>query len=427
MEHRYDVLVLGAGAAGLMAAWELSAAGRSVALIEARGRTGGRVHTLQEPGIGVPIELGAEFIHGDLPLTQHWSARAGLSSYEVEGSIWQYKKGKLQEQEDFIEEEAALKPVWESLTDDISVGTLIDRYLQGPGYEALRFTLQRYVEGYYAGNLEQASAFALRRELEGQEEAQCRLASGYGALLRAIDTECAHQGVLFCLNTPVHSVEWGEGYVRLQATDGRHFLGTTLLCTVPLGNWLAGDIGWTPSLPDKQEAARHLGFGPVVKLILRFRTRFWSDETNRKDLNFLFSDTTIPAWWTAAPKTDALLTAWLGGPAAAALQHLTQEQLVGRALSDLAQMFGKTKDWLRLQLQTVHYHNWAKDPYCRGGYSFEVVDGPHWQKLLSAPVARTLYFAGEGLHAGPQIGTVEAALQTGQAAARQLIADHAVG
>ncbi|RYY94603.1 MAG: FAD-dependent oxidoreductase [Chitinophagaceae bacterium] len=424
MEHRYDVLVLGAGAAGLMAAWELSAAGRSVALIEARGRTGGRVHSFHEPGFSLPIELGAEFVHGELPLTRHWRERAVLGQYAVSGSIWQYKGGRLQQQEDFIEEEDALEKVWPQVPEDLPVGTLLDRFLQGARHEELRFTLRRYVEGYYAGNLEQASSFALRRELEGEDEAQYRLETGYGPLLTAIDTECAHQGVFFCLNTPIRSVQWCPGSVRLTATDGRTFVGGALVCTVPIGTWQAGDIEWAPALPAKEAAARQLGFGPVLKLVLRFRDRFWAEGATRADLNFLFSDTDIPAWWTAVPKNEALLTAWLGGPNAAAFRDLPKDALVEKALANLAQIFGREQHWLRGQLVSAHYHNWSQDPYCRGGYSFEVVEGPRWQAELSAPVDSTLYFAGEGLLPGPKIGTVEAALQTGQAAARQLVADH---
>src|SRR6476620_8900151 len=110
MEQKsFDVIVIGAGASGLMAAWELAQAGRSVAILEAMGRIGGCVHTIVDSSFDLPVELGAEFIHGDLELTQALLKKAGITSYEMEGQLWQKHEGELQQQEDFVEDYRALK------------------------------------------------------------------------------------------------------------------------------------------------------------------------------------------------------------------------------------------------------------------------------------------------------------------------------
>ncbi|HEX9699362.1 MAG TPA: FAD-dependent oxidoreductase [Acidobacteriota bacterium] len=80
-----DVAIVGAGVAGLAAARELRRRGRSVVVLEARDRIGGRVLTLDDPLRPVPVELGAEFIHGEAPLTRRLLAEAGLVAYEVAG------------------------------------------------------------------------------------------------------------------------------------------------------------------------------------------------------------------------------------------------------------------------------------------------------------------------------------------------------
>ena len=103
MSHRHDprqspdcdVIVIGAGAAGLIAAGELIEAGQRVTLLEARDRIGGRIWTRREPGIAVPIELGAEFIHGHARITEGLLTAAGATVIESADSHFALEDGKL--------------------------------------------------------------------------------------------------------------------------------------------------------------------------------------------------------------------------------------------------------------------------------------------------------------------------------------------
>src|SRR5690349_12746885 len=96
----FDVVIIGAGAAGLAAASKLVRAGRTVALIEARDRIGGRVYTIRPPGATLPIELGADFVHGRPGETFAIAAEAGLRLYEQTGNSWAARDGRLQSDDD---------------------------------------------------------------------------------------------------------------------------------------------------------------------------------------------------------------------------------------------------------------------------------------------------------------------------------------
>src|SRR5207253_9618515 len=97
----YHVVIVGAGAAGLAAARELSGRGKRVCLLEARDRIGGRIHTLRLPVTPLPIELGAEFIHGDVGTTFHIVDAASLLAYELPDDHWWSEKGKWERIGDF--------------------------------------------------------------------------------------------------------------------------------------------------------------------------------------------------------------------------------------------------------------------------------------------------------------------------------------
>ena len=423
---QFDVLVIGAGAAGLMAAWEIALTGRSVAIIEAKDRIGGRIFTNRDEVFSLPIELGAEFVHGDLQLTQQLLKKAGAEIYKISGSIWQKKDGQIQEQEDFIEDFSYLQKKFKELEEDIPVSQFLEQYLQGDKYEELRFTLQNYVEGYYAADTNKASIFALYEELTKSSDEQYRVEDGYLQLVNYLEQQCKEKDVQFFLSQPVWQVHWKDSSVEA-ITEKGNFSASKVLITVPVGVLQSDAITFFPALPQVKQAAQHLGYGDIVKMIFQFEDAFWKDKalTNGKDLhnlNFLFSEEIIPTWWTQHPKKETILTCWLGGPKAAALRMLGVEELTQKALFSLGNIFGIDVIHLHQKVKGVQFYNWSADPHFLGAYSYEVVNGKKYIKALQQPVEQTIFFAGEGLHHGPEIGTVEAALISGRDTAHRLIA-----
>lgn len=421
----FDLLIIGAGAAGLMAASELAASGKKVALIEAKDHTGGRMLCMQDAATGTLVQLGAEFVHGNLPLTQSLLQQAGAVTHEIDGSIWQYKEGKLQPQEDFMDGYDVLEPKLKAVNNDLTVNEFIQQQLAGPQWEDLRKEVKDYVEGYYAADTSRSSTLALAEELTGDDQPQYRIEGGYQKLTQYLEALCQKKGVQFFTGQRVQEIKWQQGAVTVVTNKGP-LHGSQVLVTVSLGVLQSGSIRFSPALPQYDAAAQALGYGHVVKINLLFRQAFWKSTTlvhgqDVADLQFLFSEERIPTWWSQHPIKTNLLTGWLGGPKAQALQHASHEELLQMALQSLSTIFDLEPAYLWQDLLGAWSHNWSADEFFRGAYSYDVVEGAAHQKVLQQPVEHTVFFAGEAMHQGPELGTVEAALQSGKHAAAQII------
>jgi monoamine oxidase len=169
------------------------------------------------------------------------------------------------------------------------------------------------------------------------------------------------------------------------------------------------------------KAAQQLGFGPVIKILLKFSDAFWQKEEALKSAGFIFSNEEIPTWWTQYPQPSGLLVGWCAGPSAKKLQHHTNERLLEKAMVSLTNIFNKTRKELEDKIRTANVFNWATDPFTKGGYTYETVATKEALKVLLQPEKDTVYFAGEALFAGKDVGTVEAALQSGAAAANKMV------
>lgn len=425
-ENYFDVIVIGAGTAGLIAAWELVQTGKRTAVIEAKDRVGGRTHTIQDDNFELPVELGAEFVHGNLKLTKMLLKKAEAEQYKVSGGIWQNEDESLDEQSDFIADFSALNKKFKELKEDISVAEFINDFLRGDEFEEARFTLKNYVEGYYAADTHKASTFSLREELTTSDDDQYRIEGGYIKLIDFLHDQCKEKGVQFFLSHPVKEIKWREADVEIMS-DERSFRAEKVLVTVPVGVLQSETIQFSPAITDTINAAKKLGFGPVIKTLLQFDEPFWKNEKftqgkNLDKLSFIFSKAIIPTWWTYHPKDVAMLTGWSGGPHAEVLKDLSDEEILLNALQSLSEIFTIDKTILQKKLKGWHVANWLTDRYCCGGYSYEVVNGSKFKQIIKTPLENTIFFAGEGLIDGPEIGTVEAALSSGRETAFQLIA-----
>ena len=414
-----DVIIIGAGAAGLMAMTELLQAGYHVCLLEASPVAGGRIVTIHEAGFSGPVETGAEFVHGRLPLTLALLDNAGIVYRPVSGSMISIQNGSWKKDE-------AHDPHWDAfmhqlsqLKSDITIAAFLDTFFAGEQYAALRASVQRFSEGFDLADIHQASALAALHEWRHEEETQYRLPGGYGQLIDYLLKQCSHERGSIHFNSQVVHIKYSKEGVTVTTRDDRQFNAAALLITVSAGALQSGSFTFTPLL-DKSyaDAIAQLGFGSVIKIMLQFSTAFWN--TYRSDIGFLLSNETIPTWWTQLPIESNLLTGWLGGPPAAAAWTTNDAALLQSSLQSLAAIFNTTT--ILLQQELLHYKicRWHNHPYAKGGYSYVTVHAAAAKKILAHPAGGVIFFAGEAIHRGQSQGTVEAALQNGQLAAKMI-------
>lgn len=444
MPH-YDVLVIGAGAAGMAAARALSAHGLSLAILEARDRIGGRIFTIRPSSSGLPVELGAEFVHGHAPETFELAQASGLTLCELDGSAWSSSGGRLSEIDDWGSEngwETVFQAVREWQGEDQSLQSFINERFSGKRWAEVRRSVSGYVEGFDAAEPDQVSVRWLAQTeaasaaIDGDR--QFRFVDGYDRPLWWLRMGLHPEKTALLLNTVVHTIQWSRRHVEIAAytalgTALEPFTAEAAVITLPLGVLAAppdapGAVQFSPDLPDKRAAIERLAMGHTVKVVLRFREAFWEDSKRGElpqleHLSFLFSDDEImPTWWTSHPLLAPFLTGWAGGPRAAKLARQSDEAIAGQALEALARVLHVRRGALEARLDAWYLHNWSADPYAYGAYSYVRAGGMDAPGQLGAPVDNTLFFAGEAISTNGLTGLVHGALATGTWAANEIIA-----
>ena len=421
------IIVVGAGAAGLMAGRELARAGRRVTILEARDRCGGRIHPLSPSEFGYAAEGGAEYVHGEAPLTRGLLREAGVGLLPVRGARWSVSQGTFVRDEmpdpstgRFYERLAELK-------SDLTVTDFLAQNFPGPQYDRLRHFVLRMVEGYDAADPSRASMLALRDEWTNSGRSQqARIIGGYGAMIDYLAADCSKHGASLRRGAAVSAIETSDGEILVRCADGEICTADAVVVTVPLP--LLGQIAFPAVLRERTGAAAEIGFGNVIKLLLRFKTRWWTSAKGRdlSDLLFLISDRPIPVWWSQRPTDQPVLTGWLAGPRTMAMADLDESALIEAGIASLGDIFGFSREHLTGELVAARAINWATDRFARGAYSYATPKTRAAQSLLSGSQDGML-FSGEALYQGPDMGTVEAALASGLKTARTILARDEIG
>jgi monoamine oxidase len=422
-----DVVILGAGLAGLSAASTLASRGVNVVVLEARDRIGGRAATVRPDGI--PIELGAEFVHGE---AEHLTAVANegrIPLVENEGDFWGFEggvlgirtsswsvMGRVMEKIARLVAEEGDRPFTEAL-DAV-----------GASAEARRMAIG-FVEGYEASDATRISAYAVTHGGDEIERSR-RIAVGYDRIAETLRERIPPDALR--LGTIATKVTWSKGAVSVDARTAsgplEPFVARAAIVTLPLGVLQHGDVAFEPALAAKSGALGKIAMGTATRTSFLFRDAFWTREAKVKpgcdpnEISFILGpDPIFPTWWTPYPLDTPVLTAWSGGPRARTIAALSDAEITSRALGALATLFGMERARIEEKLVGFYRHDWTNDPFSRGAYSYPLAGGVEAWRDLAAPLEETLFFAGEATSEA-HYGTTHGAIESGARAAREILA-----
>ena len=443
MGSKEAVLIIGAGAAGLAAARDLAAAGIQVTVIEARERVGGRIHTFRQDSSIIPVEFGAEFVHGKHPQLLEIIEAAGATLCDVTDRHWYFENGVLSKSHDFWNKLTALMDLMNAKEPDRSFRDFLDSWPNDEGTRRAKAVATRYVQGFHAANVDRVGVHGLIKANEAEDEIDgdksFRVLGGYDIVAQTLRGQAEARGAIIHLNTVVKDLHWGTNTIEAVCLSGgqtQNFTASRAVITLPLGVLQSnpdqfGAVRFTPELPAHTLAAiRGLAMGHVARIILRFRERFWEKldlpgtaaDEDLSQLGFIhYPEAPIPTWWTLLPIRAPVLIGWVGGPDADKFVGRSDEHVSEQALSSLQQILGVSEKRLSELLLESHTHDWNSDPFTRGAYAYLPVGGVEAQRTLARPLDNTLFFAGEATSIG-HIGTVHGAIESGHRAAKEVLA-----
>jgi monoamine oxidase len=422
-----NVIVIGAGAAGLAAARRLQDAGYPVTVLEARDRVGGRAWSDFDLA-PYPIELGAEFIHGMDVATWALMRRFGLQAVSRASATWYlHLDGRL------LDGPAADALPHVELFDEDVMRDLANQWLNAGRPETdmlMMMKTQKQERGAiitsefwrllnhraapdWGADLDQLGVQGMAELTyagDGKEEGEPRVAEGYTSLMSRLA-----DGLDIRLSCPVERIHWNTGSVSIVTTGGETHNAAYAIITLPLAILQAGDVRFEPALPaDKLNAIHGLGSAHVDKIIMRFKRSFWPD-----DMGGLVTTLGTQMWWRPGWGREnevPVLTALVGGQAAHRYESAGVD-IAGEALDHLSRIFNTDAASLH---ESCRFVCWGCDPFSKMGYSYTPVNGAGLRAKLAEPIDGVLFFAGEATHA-IRAATLHGALETGFRAADEVM------
>ncbi len=419
-----EVLVVGAGAAGLGAARALQDEGYQVMVLEARNRLGGRVWT-NRSWPNSALDMGASWIHGmeGNPLTRlahQFGLKTIITDYDSLALYNAQGKKLSEDQQDQIRQQLynlldKLEKAREELDEDISLHEAIQQELAGQNLspkakQQLNYALNAVIEHEYAADVADLSLFYYDEgeEFEGED---MLFPNGYDQIMQGLAKD-----LVVKLEYAVQQIEYGSSGVKISTNQGL-FEAERAVITLPLGVLKQGGVKFSPELPGQKLAAiQRVGMGVLNKVYLRFAEPFW-DESNDL-LGYISPNKGEWSEWLNMYKYTGqpILLGFNAGRYGRQIETWSDKEIVAAAMVALRTMYGQAVPEPQAWLVT----RWASDPFAGGSYSYMPPNAtPADRETLAQAVAERLFFAGEATSTDYP-ATVHGALLSGQRAAKEI-------
>lgn len=434
----FDVIIVGAGAAGLRAATELTKEGKDVLILESRDRIGGRIYSAQTKK-GTYVELGPQWL-AETGAQKRFEAIIDKLEFT---KIHNYPDGKLVswdgECKKIDDPNGLPLTLWTAFQFAfdglrlVSRADKIDLKFTPDMAEYDDMTVYEYYEREMIGK---DSVDELTTALEGGFCRACEDISAYTQLYQAklggtslkADEIYLDQGIskLFekyaspfsdriKLNSKVDQVDTSGAEVVVRSGDDKYTAKKVIMCMPPQ---LIPRVDFTPALPDHlNEVAETIVTGQVMKLLIVFPTPWWREKGFHGSIN-AYKDFSYTADLSHT-NGNGVLGAFIVGPKAEEYCEKSDEELKELVREMLVASF----DGMDEEIEEFFYHNWIRDEDSLGGFMSFVGKGK-W-KLLSDgffPSVGNIHFAGTE-YAHEWRGYIEGALESGERTARKVLTE----
>jgi monoamine oxidase len=405
-----DVVIIGAGAAGLAAGRRLAQSRLRCLIVEGRPRIGGRAHTVKINGY--PLDLGCGWLHSAdrNPLTQRLADRG--FTIDKTPPRWDRQSLDLGFSE---EDQEAFNEVWEAFQARMKeAGDHADqpaKALLEPDsrFNALIEAVTTYISGV---ELDRLSVQDTARYADSG--INWRVLEGYGAGIIAQATDAQGRSLPMKLGCHVSRIEHGGRRLRVVTSAGTLTAGAVII-TIPPNLLLSEKFAFDPPLPEKLAAAQGLPLGLANKFTLKI------DEPESLPADghlFGRNDSVETASYHLRPFGRDVIEAYFGGALAGALENEGEAGFFAFVSDELARLFG---DGIRARLHPLLHSAWGRDPYARGSYSYALPGSADARAKLVETVDDRIFFAGEACSAR-DFSTAHGAHQTGIDAAEAVLA-----
>jgi monoamine oxidase len=406
MTQTHDVVIIGAGAAGIAAARQLAATNLSVLVLEASGRLAGRAHTKTIGGI--PMDLGCGWLHS--AERNAWRDLAEARGFEVVrtqnawGDQFQDLGFPPQDQEQAGQAFAA----WSArLTSDPPPSDIAADALEPGGrWNAYIQAISGYINGVGLGTVSVADYLAYDN---AASDNNWRVRAGYGTLVAA-----SLPAVPLRLATPVTAIDHTGRLLRIETAGGTIACHAAIV-TVSTNVLAAGGIRFRPAIDEHVHAAACLPLGLANKVFLAIDRPSPFEPDSHVIGNPHLAET---GGYSIRPLGRDVIECYFGGPGAQLVERAGLEAAIGFAKDELAALFGAD---VRRCLRGLAASNWGQTDWIGGSYSHALPGEAAARALLAQPVDGRLLFAGEATHA-TDFSTAHGAYQSGVRAAEQAIA-----